>query len=237
VDQEVKEANLSKQSTNKSLIQNKAASSCIRGTLRHGSRQPSRCKKSKMQSWENLGHKVDSKHGKTGKLVFSIHKGDRRNKEVQYLPWHFSSCLPWENVRQVLWKKMPRNYWTKPRGYPARFSSWPQHHRPNFHVQEKFSRNLWNIPKISMHACRPFEKANDWISHEKLWWVLPEYGVDSLLLLAVKSLYSCSEVCVLLAGTDLRSAGPWAILGLEPHAVVTYLVSCLKIVKVCPSYV
>jgi len=29
-----------------------------------------------------------------------------------------------------------------------------------------------------------------------LWGVLREYGVDDRLLLAVKSLYSCSEVCV-----------------------------------------
>jgi len=34
------------------------------------------------------------------------------------------------------------------------------------------------------------------IPREKLWGVLSEYGVDGRLLLALKSLYSCSNVCV-----------------------------------------
>jgi len=40
------------------------------------------------------------------------------------------------------------------------------------------------------------EKAYDRVPREKLWGVLREYGVDGRLLLAVKSLHSCSEICV-----------------------------------------
>ena len=40
------------------------------------------------------------------------------------------------------------------------------------------------------------EKAYDRVPCEKLRGVLREYGVDGRLLLAVKSLYPCSEVCV-----------------------------------------
>ena len=36
------------------------------------------------------------------------------------------------------------------------------------------------------------------VPREKLWGALREYDVDGRLLLAVKSLYSCSEVCVLV---------------------------------------
>jgi len=40
------------------------------------------------------------------------------------------------------------------------------------------------------------EKAYDRVPREKLWGVLREYGVDDRLLLAVKSLFFCSKVCV-----------------------------------------
>jgi len=39
------------------------------------------------------------------------------------------------------------------------------------------------------------------------------------------------------AGTQLKSAGPEAILVFRLHAGVTYLAVCLKSVKVCPFYV
>jgi len=40
------------------------------------------------------------------------------------------------------------------------------------------------------------EKACDRVPRAKLWGVLLDYGVDGRQLLAVKSLYSCSEFCV-----------------------------------------
>jgi len=40
------------------------------------------------------------------------------------------------------------------------------------------------------------EKAYDRVLREKLWGVLREYGADDHLLQAVKSQYSCSDVCV-----------------------------------------
>jgi len=47
-----------------------------------------------------------------------------------------------------------------------------------------------------MHPCLvDLEKTYDGVACEKLWGVLREYGVDGRLLLAVKSLYSSSDVC------------------------------------------
>ena len=54
-----------------------------------------------------------------------------------------------------------------------------------------------------MDVCTCFvnlEKAYDRVPREKLLEVLREYGVDGRLLLCVKSLYSCSEVCILVGG-------------------------------------
>jgi len=51
--------------------------------------------------------------------------------------------------------------------------------------------------KTSSHALSTSrKKAYDRVPCEKLWEVSREYGVDDRLLLAVMSLYSCSEVCV-----------------------------------------
>jgi len=44
---------------------------------------------------------------------------------------------------------------------------------------------------------------------EKVWGVLPEYGVDGHLLLAVKSLYSYSEICVRVGGVQGRNEARW----------------------------
>jgi len=66
--------------------------------------------------------------------------------------------------------------------------------------------------------CRPRESIYGRVLRNKLWGVLREYGVDDRLLLAVKSLYSCSEVCVFVgrmksrpftAGVGLRQ---WCVL-------------------------
>jgi len=96
---------------------------------------------------------------------------------------------------QVPCKKMPRKNWTKAEWCPVPFLSRPQHYRPNFHS----AANFWEILRVHqrrlhMH-CRPRESiwpGSSWKALE----VLREYGVDGRLLLAVKSLYSCSEVCV-----------------------------------------
>jgi len=44
----------------------------------------------------------------------------------------------------------------------------------------------------------------DLIPREKVWRVLQEYGVDRRLLLAVKSFYSCSDVCDHVDGVKLQ---------------------------------
>ena len=49
------------------------------------------------------------------------------------------------------------------------------------------------------------EKAYDLVPCEKLWRVVREHGVDDRLLLAVKSLYSCSQICVRYGRVKSRS--------------------------------
>jgi len=45
-------------------------------------------------------------------------------------------------------------------------------------------------------------------SLKKLWAALREYGVDNSLSLAVKFLYSCSEVCVRVGGVVSHDCSP-----------------------------
>jgi len=49
---------------------------------------------------------------------------------------------------------------------------------------------------MSTHVFVDLAKAYDRVPREKLWVMLREYGVEGRLLLAVKSMYSCSKVCV-----------------------------------------
>ena len=92
---------------------------------------------------------------------------------------------------------MTRNNWTKLRWYPVLFSSRPKHYRSNFHSKQIFEK-FWEYVK-DIYACFvDLEKAYDRVPCEK--GVLREYVVDGRLLLAVKSLYSCSEDCVVLRG-------------------------------------
>jgi len=55
--------------------------------------------------------------------------------------------------------------------------------------------SAYGRPCVYMHFV-DFQKAYNRVPREKLWGVLWEYGVDGRLLLALKSLYSCSEICI-----------------------------------------
>jgi len=57
---------------------------------------------------------------------------------------------------------------------------------------EKF----WEYAKNLYTCFVDLDKAYGRVLRNKLWGVLREYGVDDRLLLAVKSLYSFSKVCV-----------------------------------------
>ena len=54
-------------------------------------------------------------------------------------------------------------------------------------------RNVGNMPKTSTYALSTSRKHNTGFLAKSL---LQEYGIKGPLLLAIKSLYSCSEVCV-----------------------------------------
>jgi len=74
----------------------------------------------------------------------------------------------------------------------------------------------WECAKDVYTCFVDLEKAYDRVTREKLSGVFPENGVDDRLLLAVKSLYSCSDVFVIVGrvkpqpftvGLVLRQAG------------------------------
>jgi len=111
---------------------------------------------------------------------------------------------------QLPWKKMPRDNWTKAERYSVRFSSWPKHYRPNLHFPENFIEIL-----VVCQRCLPtfvdVETVYDRVHREKLCGVLREYDVGGRLLLAVKSLNSCSDVCVCVGGVKSQpfTVGVW----------------------------
>ena len=49
------------------------------------------------------------------------------------------------------------------------------------------------------------EKAYNRVSHDKLWRVLQEYGIDGHLLMVIKSLYRQPEVCIRESGKQSKS--------------------------------
>ena len=69
------------------------------------------------------------------------------------------------------------------------------YYKPHFTLQQNFE-NSFEHRKGVFTCFVNLEKTYDRVPREKLRVVLPEYGVDGCLLLAVKSLYSCSKVCV-----------------------------------------
>jgi len=72
-----------------------------------------------------------------------------------------------------------------------------------FHSPANFEKS-WEYP-IDVFTCFvDLEKAYDRVPCEKLWGVLREHGVDGRLLLAAKSLYSYSDVCVRIGRVKSR---------------------------------
>jgi len=63
-----------------------------------------------------------------------------------------------------------------------------------FTLQQIFEKS-WEYAKNVYTCFVDLEKACDRVPREKICGELWEYGVDGRLLLAVKLLYSCSEVC------------------------------------------
>jgi len=69
------------------------------------------------------------------------------------------------------------------------------------------------------------ERAYDQVPREKLWGMLREYGVDDRLLMAIKSSYSCSEVCVHVGGVKSQ---PFTVgVGLRQKCLLSPLLSSL----------
>ena len=102
-------------------------------------------------------------------------------------------------------------------------------------LSRKISRNRDNVKEYAKDVFTFFvdlEKAYDRVPCEKFWGVLRDYGVDGRLLLAAKSLYSCSEVCVRVERVKSRpftvGVGLWQGCVLSPLLfIVNPLMSAL----------
>ena len=118
-----------------------------------------------------------------------------------HLLWHVNIFLATSgNCLGSIWKLVMT--WTKARGYPVSQCSF--HLRCSaadqlFTLQKMFEKS-WEHAKDAYRCIVDFEKAYDRIPREKLRGMLRDYSVDGRLLLAVKSLYSCSEVSVGVGG-------------------------------------
>ena len=93
-----------------------------------------------------------------------------------------------------------------------------------FHSAANFWEMLGVCQKRLHMFCRPRESIRPDSSWKALG-VLREYGVDGRLLLAVKSLYSCSEDCVPLDGVKSQPFGvglrQWCVL--SPLLFIVYI--------------
>jgi len=94
-------------------------------------------------------------------------------------------------------------------------------------LSNKFSRKLGRMPMTSATCFVVLEKTYDRVPCEKLWEVLREYGVSGRLLLAVKSLYSCSKVCFCVGEliSTVRSGcwNPTRVSVLSPLLFIVYI--------------
>jgi len=68
-----------------------------------------------------------------------------------------------------------------------------------FTFQKSFEKS-WEYAKDIYTYFVDLEKAYDRVPREEIWEMLREYGFDNRLLLAVKSLHSCSEIHVHFGG-------------------------------------
>jgi len=120
---------------------------------------------------------------------------------------------------------MPRNTWTKKMsntqcGFHPGHSTTDQ----NSTLQQIFEKS-WEYAKNFYTCFVDLEKAYDRVPHEKLWGVLREYSAGNRLLLVVKSLYSCSEVCVRVREVNSQ---PFAVgVGLRQGCVMSLLFSSI----------
>jgi len=101
-------------------------------------------------------------------------------------------------------------------------------------LSSKFFGKSWEYAKNFSTCFVDLEKAFDRVPREKFWGVLREYGIDGRLLLAVKSLYSCSEVCVRVGKSPPFTVG----VGLRQGCVLSLLFSSYStsaVAKLRPS--
>ena len=77
------------------------------------------------------------------------------------------------------------------------FEFWSRSTADQISLSNKLFINFWCVSKMSTFVWSTSKNTFDRVTREKPWGVLRKYRVDIRLVLAVKLLYSCSEICEL----------------------------------------
>ena len=105
--------------------------------------------------------------------------------------------------------KTPLNNWTKAGWYQCGFRHGRRTTEQNSTLHQVFEK-AWEHAKDVYTCFVDLGKAYDRVPREKLSGVFREHGVDGRMLLAVKSLYSCSEVWIRIDGVN-HNRSPWVL--------------------------
>ena len=155
---------------------------------------------------------------KISKLIVLIHKRETGVNEPT------TAASLWWASQEACRLRCRENNWTKAGCYPVWFCRSRSATEQISTLQKNFKK-FWEHAKDFYTCFVDLGKVYGRVPHENLWVMLREYGVDGRLLLAVKSLYSCSEDCVPLDGVKSQpfSVGlrQWCVL--SPLLFIVYI--------------
>ena len=115
---------------------------------------------------------------------------------------------------------MPRNSGIKAGKWSCGFRS-GRSTTDQIFTQKQIFEKSWEYGKDLFACFVDLEKVYDWVSRDKLWKVLWEYGVDGQLLRAIKSFYWRPEDCVRVNG---KQSKPFRVgVGLRQECVLSPL--------------
>ena len=131
-------------------------------------------------------------------VIVPIHKKGDRSECTNYRGISLPS-FPGKEYAKSLEKRCHEKFEPKLENTQCVFRPGRNNTEKNFHSPANFEKS-WEHAK-DVYACfSDLDKSYDRFPREKLWEVLWEYSAGGRLLLAVKSLYSCSVVCVHVGG-------------------------------------
>jgi len=147
-------------------------------------------------------------HRKIGKVIVAIHKKGDGSEYTNYMGIYLLS-LPGKVYAKCFVKRCSEKIEPTLDDTRCRFRRGRSTTDQISTLQKNFEKS-WEHAKDVYRCFVDLEEAYDRLPREKRWGLLREYGVDGCLLLAVKSLYSCSEVCVRGGGVN-HNCSPWVL--------------------------